>query len=72
LSASLGSGATSAKYLPSAQNNKTAIIASSNTPKSMQGEKSEITKKFSHEKLRTNTMQPTYTKISEPIDTKKY
>lgn len=70
LSASLGSGATSAKYLPSAQN-KTAIMSSTNTPKAS-GEKPEMTKKFSHEKLRTNTMQTTYTKISEPVDPKKF
>ncbi len=71
LSASLGSGATSAKYLPSAQN-KTTIMTSNNTPNKALGEKPEMTKKFSHEKLRTNTMQPTYTKISEPVDPKKF
>jgi hypothetical protein len=73
LSASLGSGITSAKYLPSAQNNKSTVIPSSNTPQSKtQIDKPEITKKFSHEKLRTNTMQPTYTKVSEPVDPKKF
>jgi hypothetical protein len=77
LSASLGSGCTSAKYLPSGNNKTTLIPSSTNTPTQGQSktqaiEKPELTKKYSHEKLRTNTMQPTYTKVSEPIDPKKF
>lgn len=73
LSSSLGTGSSSAKYLPS-YNNKTTIVNSS-TPtsggtKNNTIDKPELTKKYSHEKLRTNT---TYTKTNqEPFDPKSY
>jgi hypothetical protein len=76
LSSSVGSN--SAKYLP--MHNKTTIVSTStHTPSSHSSnktliEKPELSKKYSHEKLRTNTMHTTtYTKVvQEPFDPKKY
>ena len=60
--------------------NKTTIISSStHTPSSHSSnktqniEKPELTKKYSHEKIRTNTVHTTYTKVGqETFDPKKY
>ena len=76
LSTSLGSN--SAKYLPS--HNKSAMISTStHTPSSHSSNKTqnidkpEMTKKYSHQKIRTNTVHTTYTKVGqEPFDPKKY
>jgi hypothetical protein len=78
LSASLGSGSSSAKYLP--MHNKTTVISTStHTPSSHSSnkttviEKPELGKKYSHEKLRTNTSHTSYTKVAqESFDPKKY
>ncbi len=77
LSASLGSGSTSAKYLPT---NKTVISTSTGTPSSQTSSKTqcidkpELGKKYSHEKLRTTTtiQTTTYSKLGDINDSKKY
>ena len=76
LSSSLGSGSNSAKYLPT-YNKSTLISTSTHTPShssnKTQIDKPELTKKYSHEKIRTNTVHTTYTKVGqEPFDPKKY
>ena len=74
LSTSLGSH--SAKYLPSHSKivNNSAHISSSQSSSKAVIEKPELTKKYSHEKIRTNTAYTTtYTKVAnEASYDKKY
>ena len=77
MSSSLG-GSSSAKYLPS-HNKTTMVSTSTHTPSSHSSnktqviEKPELTKKYSHEKIRTSTVHASYSKVAqEPFDPKKY